>query len=84
MGAGDPYHKALHCWSVVHGFTNLYTEGRFEWLGVTSKNAEAALKSLLDQFLAGSKNPMAPTDFSPLNTKESSSYKDMMEKLKFN
>ena len=53
MGPGDPYHKSMHCWALVNGFTTLYTEGRLNWLGVTEQNAKAALRIYLDQFLSG-------------------------------
>jgi AcrR family transcriptional regulator len=53
MGPGDPYHKAMQCWAVVHGFTSLHVAGHLDWLGVGQKNAEEALRTLLAQHLAG-------------------------------
>src|SRR5579885_2454662 len=45
LGPGDPYHRALHCWAIVNGFTNLYTDGRLEWLGVTPENSRSAFRT---------------------------------------
>lgn len=83
IGAGDPYHKSINCWAVVHGFTNLYTEGRLEWLGVSAEKAESALRALLIQYLDGNKTALKPKEgeFSPFQTEYSLFYKDMMEKI---
>ncbi len=62
IGSGDPFHHALNCWAVVNGFTSLYAEGRLEWVGVTQQNAEAALKTLLSQYLLGSAQPLSKSD----------------------
>jgi AcrR family transcriptional regulator len=70
LGAGDPYHKALHCWSVVAGFTTLYADGRLDWLGVTKQNAIAALRALTEQFLAGHHAPLAKSGFAPFGPLE--------------
>jgi AcrR family transcriptional regulator len=58
VGPGDPYHKSMHCWSLVTGFTTLYAEGRLEWLGVTPKNAQLALRILVDQYRLGSQSAL--------------------------
>jgi len=73
VGAGDPYHKAMHCWCMVNGFTSLYAEGRLMWIGVNPKNAEAALKTLMSQHLIGNKEPMSKSafGFQPFTTPES-------------
>lgn len=84
IGPGDPYHKSMNCWAVVHGFTTLYVEGRLEWLGVHSGNAENALRALLSQYLVGSKQPMdsSASQFKMFETKESQGYLELMENLK--
>jgi AcrR family transcriptional regulator len=61
VGPGDPYHKSMHCWAMVNGFTTLYAEGRLDWLGVTKDNASDALRIFVDQFLAGHQSKL-PTD----------------------
>ena len=73
VGPGDVYHKAMNCWCVVHGFTSLYVEGRLSWLGVTEKNGEAAIRTLVSQYLMGNKNPLAKSEFGfkPFQTPES-------------
>lgn len=81
VGSGDPYHRALNCWSMVHGFTSLYSEGRLEWLGVTQKNAESALKALLDQYLVGNKSPSPISGFSPFETEFSAPFRKLMEEI---
>ena len=53
IAAGDPYHRALQCWAIVHGFAALYSEGRLEWTGVTYGNATAALRLILEQARTG-------------------------------
>ncbi len=58
LGAGDAYHRAFHCWSVVNGFTSLYVEGRLSWLGVTEDNAIAALRTLMGQYLRGAQGDL--------------------------
>lgn len=73
MGAGDPYHKAMNCWCLVHGFTSLFTEGRLSWLGTNAENAEAALYALLSQNLNGAKSALqgAELEFAPFRSAES-------------
>jgi AcrR family transcriptional regulator len=68
VGSGDPYHKALHCWIVVHGFTTLYVEDRLSWLGVTGQNAFKALSTLIEQFRIGHESPLVAVrqGFGPL------------------
>lgn len=67
VGQGDPYHKALHCWIVVHGFTTLHVEDRLSWLGVSQDNANAALTVLVDQFRLGHQSNLGLSNrFTPL------------------
>ena len=84
IGGGDPYHKALNCWSVVNGFTSLYAEGRLLWLGITEENAEAALMSLLSQFLIGTARSLSESDFGfkPFTTAESQQNKAFLDALR--
>jgi AcrR family transcriptional regulator len=80
VGSGDPYHKSMHCWALVNGFTTLYAEGRLNWLGIDENNAENALRVFVDQFLIGNQNPLPnPRAISLFQTKES---KGSMQKLK--
>ena len=81
FGPGDPYHRALNCWSVVHGFTSLYAEGRLAWLGVTKENAEDAMRALLSQSLNGAKTKIDPTvsPFEMFSTQDSKVYKTLMD-----
>jgi AcrR family transcriptional regulator len=58
IGPGDLVHKAMNCWTLVHGFTALYTEGRLTWLGVDEGNAEAALKALMFQYRIGNREAL--------------------------
>jgi hypothetical protein len=58
IGPGDLVHKAMNCWTLVHGFTALYTEGRLNWLGVNEKNAEAALRALMFQYRIGNREAL--------------------------
>lgn len=69
VGQGDPYHKALHCWIVVHGFTTLHVEDRLSWLGVSHDNANEALSVLVDQFRLGHQTALVaqPRKFTPLH-----------------
>ncbi len=80
MGAGDPFHHALNLWAVVNGFTSLYAEGRLEWTGVTQQNAEAALKTLLSQYLIGSAQALAKSDsgFRPFISPKSAQRKEVL------
>lgn len=57
IGSGDPYQIALNCWTVIHGFTVLYAERRLECFGINEDIAESAVKSLMEQFLIGAKQP---------------------------
>lgn len=83
IGEGDPYIKALNCWTMVHGFTVLYAEGHLNWLGVTKDNAEKAFMTLMSQFLIGSQQPLEKSNFgfSIFETKESLHNREMMDKL---
>lgn len=80
IGAGDTYHKAMHCWYVVNGFTTLYAEGRLTHMGVTAENAEAALETFLSQYLIGCSQPLSKSDrgFKPFQTELSSMLKEMV------
>ncbi len=80
IGPGDPYHKSMHCWAMVNGFTTLYAEGRLEWLGVTDENAKAALRIFVDQFLSGHQSALKEKEgFKLFSTEEASG---SLEKLK--
>lgn len=79
VGAGDPYHRSMNCWAMVHGFTLLFAEGRLEWLGVQSGNAENALRALMNQYLVGSRQPLQ--GFKMFQSPESQAYLNLMEKL---
>jgi AcrR family transcriptional regulator len=81
IGGGDPYVRALHCWTVVHGFTMLYAEGRLKWLGVTDENAEQAFLSLLSQYLKGGESPLLKQGFEVFHTKESAPNLEHLEQL---
>ena len=73
IGAGDPYHKAMHCWSMVNGFTTLYAEGRLIWLGIDETNATKGLRTFVDQFRIGHSAPLLPDpSFKLFSTAESS------------
>jgi AcrR family transcriptional regulator len=63
IGKGDPYLKAMNCWSVLNGFTSLYADGGLEWLGVTKGNAEKALQTLMSQFLIGSSKSLEQSNY---------------------
>jgi AcrR family transcriptional regulator len=58
ISGGDPYHKAMHCWTTVHGFTTLFVNGNLQWLGVNDKNAKAAMRQLTQELFDGLKNPL--------------------------
>ena len=73
VGPGDPYHKAMHCWSVVNGFTALYASGHLKWLGVDDSNAPEALRVLMEQFRLGHQSPLpARSSFRLFGTSDSS------------
>lgn len=83
MGEGDPYHRAMNCWCLVNGFTALYAEGRLAWLGVTEKNAEAALSNLISQHLYGSQHPLSRSGsgFRIFSTPESQQNKEQLTQM---
>lgn len=81
LGPGDPMTKALHCWSVVNGFTALYAAEQLEWIGVTPENAENALRSLMSQFLMGTEKPLSDFGFRPFETPESMEIKKVLDQL---
>ncbi|MCM0606991.1 MAG: TetR/AcrR family transcriptional regulator [Xanthomonadaceae bacterium] len=60
VGPGDPYHKSMHCWAMVNGFTTLFVERRLNWLGVNDKNSQPALKIFINEYLAGTHSALAP------------------------
>ena len=71
IGPGDPFHKSMHCWAVVTGFTTLYVEGRLTWLGINRANASAALRVFVEQFLHGQQSALEPpSDFKLFSTQE--------------
>jgi AcrR family transcriptional regulator len=84
IGSGDPFHKAMNCWSVVHGFTMLYCNQRLTWLGISTKNCESALRVLLSQHLLGSKTEILSDVFSVqlFQTKESLAIYEQIKDLK--
>ncbi len=80
VGPGDPYHKSMHCWALVNGFTTLYAEGRLKWLGIDETNAENALRGFVDQYLIGNQSPLPnPGDIRLFQTEDS---KHSMHNLK--
>ncbi|MBL7716317.1 MAG: TetR/AcrR family transcriptional regulator [Bdellovibrionales bacterium] len=80
IGPGDPYHKSMHCWAVVNGFTTLYVEGRLDWLGVNDDNAQTALRVFIDQFISGNQSPLpAHSNFKVFSTTEA---EGSLERLK--
>lgn len=81
IGEGNSMTKALHCWSVVHGFTALYVEKHLDWIGVSSENAEQALRSLMSQFLIGANKPLTDFGFTPFDTPESLEIKKIIDQL---
>ena len=83
IGEGDPYVKALNCWTTVHGFTVLYAEGHLKWLGVTKENAEKAFMTMMSQFLIGNQKSLEKSDygFSIFETKDSIQNRHMMDQL---
>lgn len=81
IGKGNSMTMALHCWSVVHGFTALYVEKHLDWMGVTPENAEKALQSLISQFLIGAEKPLSDYGFKPFETPESLKIKTIIDQL---
>lgn len=63
IGSGNPFHKAMNCWSVVQGYTSLYSSDRLKFLGITQKNAEAGLKTLVSQYLIGAQESLEKSQF---------------------
>jgi AcrR family transcriptional regulator len=84
VGDGDPNHLSINYWSLVHGFTSLFVEGRLGWLGVDGENGEKALKTLISQYLVGADKSLTKSDFgfSPFSTKASNmKKKEMLEQV---
>lgn len=81
IGPGDPYHKSMHYWALVNGFTTLYAEGRLGWLGVDEKNAPDALRILVEQFRVGHQAPLVPdSHFSLFRTPAAEGSRERLEK----
>jgi AcrR family transcriptional regulator len=53
IGGGDPFHRALHCWMMVHGFTMLVIDFKCAWLGVGPESARPAMEMFCHDMLAG-------------------------------
>lgn len=83
LGDGDPLHRALHCWSVVHGFATLYADGRLECIGVTADNAEKALMTLMSQQLIGASKSLQKSEhgFKMFSTEESKFYQEKINSI---
>ncbi len=81
IGAGDPAHRSMHCWAVVHGFSSLLAERRLEWMGVTPDNAKQAIRTLVSQFTQGSKTDLEPGlfGFSLFQTEYSQHYLKLLK-----
>jgi AcrR family transcriptional regulator len=85
LGAGDPAHRGMHCWIMVHGFSTLFAEKRLEWMGVTPENARLAMRVLVSQYINGAGTNLAPGlfDFRLFQTDYSKRYMELlMERLK--
>lgn len=83
IAAGDPNHRALQCWALVHGFASLYSAGRLEWTGIHQENAVAAFDLMIEQVRAGiGRSPLpSKTGFIPFAEGESAKRGQLMEKL---
>lgn len=80
VGPGDLYHKSMHCWALVNGFTTLYAEGRLSWLGIDERNAKSALRKFVEQFRIGHQSPLqSDASFKLFSTTEA---KGSLERLK--
>ena len=81
IAAGDPNHRALQCWALVHGFASLYSAGRLEWLGIHRENAVTAFDLMIEQVRSGigrSPLPVKP-GFIPFVEGESAKRGQLME-----
>lgn len=58
IGPGDPFHRAMHYWMAVHGFTMLVIDFRCGWLGIEPENAENAMRVFATDLMAGMKAPL--------------------------
>ncbi|MBU6152989.1 MAG: TetR/AcrR family transcriptional regulator [Bdellovibrionales bacterium] len=83
IAAGDPNHRALQCWALVHGFASLYSAGRLEWTGIHRENAAAAFDLMIEQVRAGIGNAPLPSklEFVPFVEGESAKRVQLMEVL---
>lgn len=81
IAAGDPNHRALQCWALVHGFASLYSAGRLAWTGVHRENAAAAFDLMIEQVRAGIGNtPLhSKSEFVPFVEGESAKRGQLME-----
>ena len=80
VGKGNPYHKAMHCWMTVHGYTSLYVNGNLAWLGVTDKNAQKAMRVLTEELLHGISRPLPSSTGFQITAEPIP--KNLLEKLK--
>jgi AcrR family transcriptional regulator len=63
IGSGDPFHRAMHSWMSVHGFTVLVVDHRCEWLSVSNNEASKAMKVFLNERLNGMRAPLDNSNF---------------------
>lgn len=59
VGEGDPFHRALHAWMAVHGFTLLFIDFHCDWLGLGKLNVEEAMHAFTRDLLQGYRVPLA-------------------------
>ena len=85
IAAGDPNHRALQCWALVHGFASLYSAGRLEWTGVHRGNAVAAFDLMIEQVRSGIGKAPLPSKpgFIPFVDGESAKRGQLMERLEW-
>jgi AcrR family transcriptional regulator len=81
IAGGDPNHRALQCWALVHGFASLYSAGRLAWTGVDFQNAVAAFDLMMEQVRTGiGRSPLPATPkFVPFIHGESARRGQLME-----
>lgn len=58
IGPGDPFHRAMHIWMSIHGFSILYLDHRCEWLGLQPGTAGPRVDVFCDDLLAGMRQPL--------------------------
>lgn len=68
IGPGDPFHKTMHAWMGIHGFTSLFMDFRCRWLGLSTDNVERANRGYCDELLHGMKKSLdsAKVGFTPI------------------